>query len=145
MRNGSRRILDPMVRRLAALLVALAVTTAPVALEACEIACGSGPSAPHAMHVSAAHRMAHGAQPSCHEAGNIAAERWAPGPPPCSQAGTLASFSAVTTRAVPVVPALLRAFGSDSSDTVRGAFDVRGRAALALARLEPPRSLPLRI
>ena len=65
-----RGILDPMMKRLFALVVALAVVSAPVALEVCQITCASKgiqPSMPHAAEGHAAHHHVPAHHGSCHE------------------------------------------------------------------------------
>jgi hypothetical protein len=65
-----RGILDLMVKRLFALVVALCVLSAPVALEVCQITCeskGMSPSMPHALQGHAAHHHAPADHAACHE------------------------------------------------------------------------------
>ena len=65
-----RGILDSMIKRLLALVVALAVASAPVALEVCHITCeskGLQPSMSHTADRHGAHRHTPADHASCHE------------------------------------------------------------------------------
>jgi hypothetical protein len=68
----TRGILDPMMNRLFALVVALAVVSAPVALEVCQLTCeskGMQPSMPHGEQDHVAHHHAPTEHAACHEHG----------------------------------------------------------------------------
>ena len=68
-----RDILDSVVTRLCSLLVALAISSAPIALEVCQIACESIPAQPAADQ----HAHAHGDH---HAAGSHSLRHGVPGP-----------------------------------------------------------------
>jgi hypothetical protein len=68
-----RGILDPVMKRVFALVAALAVASAPVAMEICRITCesnGMQPSLPHAAEGNSAHHDMPADHSSCHEHGS---------------------------------------------------------------------------
>jgi hypothetical protein len=65
-----RGILDPMLKRLCALVVALAVVGAPLVLEICQVTCettGMQPSMPHGAEANPAHHHMPADHAACHE------------------------------------------------------------------------------
>ena len=88
-----------MVRRLFSLVVALVIAAAPVALEACQIACESTSVHPIAAHhTQAHHHHATTADESCHEL-PAAPHYVSPQAPPCDHDGeaTVAGVAAART------------------------------------------------
>jgi hypothetical protein len=88
-----------MTKRLFALVVALAVVSAPIALEICQVRCESKdvtPSASHAADAHAGHHHMLADHASCHEHGG-AAQHVSPGSVPCDH-GTEATPSLVAAR-----------------------------------------------
>ncbi len=115
-----------MIKRLAALLIAVAVAAAPVALEACQINC--------AMDV---------AQPSCHGHASTGLSMSA-GSLPCDHGDTITAASTVAGRTDDVSAASARIVVSDCSGAADTIFD-RGRFVSAIDRLDFRLSVPLRI
>src|SRR5262249_19814219 len=69
-----RGILDPMTKRLFAMVVALAVMSAPVARGICQVACeskGTQPSMPHGAAEHAAHHQMPADHAACHGHGEV--------------------------------------------------------------------------
>ena len=140
-------ILDPMMKRLAALLIALAVGAAPVAVEIRQLTCASRPMHSHAMQAAGAHAMHHGgnaSQPSCHET-RKAAHTVSPDSAPCDHNDVVIASSLVTTRPDTVAAAPVQIVAFDLANTVRTPFADRGQVVLAVNRLELRLSAPLRI
>lgn len=139
-------ILDPMMKRLAALLIALAVGAAPVALEVCQLTCASAPTPADVAHTADADAVHHGgaSQPSCHQAGNGAhtlSQRSAP----CDHDDGAIASSPVTTRPDTVAAAPVHIVGIDLANPVAAGRADRGRVVLAVTRLELRLASPLRI
>src|SRR5215831_15747985 len=89
-----------MMKRLAALLIALVVVAAPVAVEVCQITCAFGPMQWHALqasHAHASHHHSETAQPSCHET-HRAGQVVSPGAAPCDHGDELAFSSLISIR-----------------------------------------------
>ena len=134
------------MKRLAALLIALAVGAAPVALEVCQLSCASYSTHSHVAHTADAHAMHHGAasQPSCHQAGN-AAHTLSPGSAPCDHDDGAIASSLVTTRPDTVAAAPVHIVVTDLANPAGAWRADRGRVVLAVSRLELRLSSPLRI
>jgi hypothetical protein len=147
MGNGLHGILDPMMKRLAALLIALAVGAAPVALEVCQLTCASHSTHSHVAHTADAHALHHGAasQPSCHQAGHAAAHTLSPGSAHCDHDDGAIASSLVTTRHDTVAAAPVHVVVIDLANPGGAGRDDRGRVVLAPTRLELRLSSPLRI
>jgi hypothetical protein len=145
--NRTRAILNLMIRRVAALLIALVVAAAPIALEACQITCASSSTPSRGMQPSDAHPMHHDGDPprrSCHETGK-SAHTLSPGSPPCEHNDAVISWSVVTTRPEMVTSAPVHVVTFDLADTARAFFADRGHVVVAVNRLELRFSSPLRI
>jgi hypothetical protein len=89
-----------MVKRLFSLVVALAIAGAPVALEACQIACASRSVYPIAAHDThqGHHHHATAADGSCHEL-PAAPNHLSPQAPPCDHDGEATAPSVTAARA----------------------------------------------
>jgi hypothetical protein len=109
-----RAILDSVATRLFSLGVALAIAGAPIALEACQIACGSMPAQPAAVqhaHVHGDHHAAAASHASHHDA-PAPPHRLLPQSAACDHDGDATAPSIVAARnsdggllaASPVVP-----------------------------------------
>ena len=147
MRPRRRVILNLMMKRVAALLIALVVAVAPIALEACRITCASSSTPSRAMQVAPVHPMHHGSdppRPSCHETGKPA-DTVSPGSPPCEHTDAVISSSVVTTRPETIASTPVQVVTFDLADTDRPFFADRGHVVVAVNRLELRLSSPLRI
>jgi hypothetical protein len=136
-----------MMKRLAALLIALAVAAAPVALEACRITCASSPMpshAPHASHAHAKHHPSSTAQPPCHET-HDAGHTLSRGSAPCDHGNELTPWSLISTRTDAVALPPVHFAAAEWSDTVRLTFFGRGLLVVPLDRLALNLSVSLRI
>ena len=89
-----------MVKRLFSLMVALAIAGAPVALEACQVACASTSAHPMAAHDTHHKHHHHATAPgeTCHEL-PATSQQLSPHVPPCNHDGeaTVASVTAART------------------------------------------------
>ena len=146
-RNNLHGILDSMRKRLAALLIALAIGAAPLALEVCQLTCAldsmhSDVAQPGGAHVM--HPGGDGSEPWCHEAGE-AAHTLSRGSAPCDHHDPAIASSLVTTRPDTVAAAPVHMVVFDLGNTARACIADRGRAVLAVTRLELRLSAPLRI
>lgn len=138
-------ILDPMTTRLFALVLALAVVSAPVALEICQITCASNVTPPstskaddHALH----HHL-----PADHASGHqhgSTYEQLSPGSIPCDH-GTQATPSLVASRnsgaAVSLLAVVPIRFPVATGET-RDSVSVRESAS---DRIAAPFAIPLRV
>jgi hypothetical protein len=141
-----RGILDPIMKRLFALVVALAVVSAPVALEVCQITCESKGMPPSTSHSAEGHAAHH------HMPANHASCQHTDSPPQLSPAdglcdhGTEATPSLVAARnsdtSVPLL-ATAPAFGSLTLVRTRDSISVRESAWSD--RLGIPLAVPLRV
>jgi len=140
-----RGILDTMVKRLFALVVALIVVSAPVALEVCQITCESkamppsiGAARDHAGH----HHMAED-HASCHEHGG--APQLSRDSVPCDH-GTEATPSLVAARNSDAAVSLLAALPLNHSIAT---VETRGRVSVRQSawpdRLVLALAIPLRV
>jgi hypothetical protein len=88
-----------MVRRLSSLVIALAIAGAPVALEACQIACASTTVHPMAAHDArpAPHHHATPVDRPCHEHAP-ATHQLSPDVPPCDHDGEAIAASVTAAR-----------------------------------------------
>ncbi len=135
-----------MVKRLFSLVVALAIAAAPVALEACQIACAS--TSVHPMAANDAHQAHHhhatGADRSCHEP-PTAPHHLSPQAPPCDHNG---EATVLSVTAAPSDGALLYAAAvppiADVVSAGASAFVSIRRSTLP-DRLEIRLASPLRI
>jgi len=142
-----RGILDPMMKRLFALVCALAVMSAPVALEVCQITCeskGIHPATSHGAEGHAAqHHMPEG-HAACHEHGERP-QQLSPLDGPCDH-GAEGTPSLVAARNVDTAVWLLAALPTiDSISLVRARDSVCVRQSTWLDRLEIPLAVPLRV
>jgi hypothetical protein len=136
-----------MINRLLALVVALAVVSAPVALEVCQITCDSKalqPSMSHAADGHAAHHHTPADHASCHEH-NGARQQLSPVNGLCDH-GTEATPSLVAARSSYTGVSLLAAVPSiDSITLVRTRDFVSVRESAWSERLGIPLAIPLRV
>jgi len=136
-----------MTKRLFALLVALAVVSAPIALEVCQVRCesnGMDPSTSHSADAHAGHQHMPADHASCHEHGG-AVQQVSPGNVPCGH-GTDATPSLVAAKnsdaaasLIAVVP--VRHF----TTTVQTRGSVSVRESAWSDRLVIPLAIPLRV
>jgi hypothetical protein len=135
-----------MINRLLALMVALAVVSAPVALEICQITCESKatqPSMSHAADGHAAHHHTPADHASCHE--HNGARQLSPVNGLCDH-GTETPPSLVAARSSDTGVSLLAAMPSvDSITFVRTRDFVSVRESAWLDRLGIPLAIPLRV
>jgi hypothetical protein len=136
-----------MVKRLFSLVVALAIAGAPVALEACQIACASMSS--HPTHAHAMHRVHHhhatAADESCHETA-VAPHQLSPQAPACdhdAEATVPTVAAARTSDGVPLIAATV----PPVADVVfvHASTFVQARQSALSDRLEIRLASPLRI
>lgn len=136
-------ILDAMIRRLAALVAALVVASAPGAFETCQILCVSATHthAPDAPPMGGHHAV----QPSCHEMGRTGS--WASADSmPCGHHNAVTTLTVAATRVDAIAPAPVHAVFPALPDTTAAATAVNPRRAVpALERLELRLSVPLRL
>ena len=141
-----RGILDSMLKRLFALVVAVAVMSAPVALEVCQLTCeskGMQPSMPHGAqdHVVRHHMPADHA--ACHE--HSGRQQMSPANGLCDH-GADATPSLVAARNFDTTVSLLAALPSlDSIRLVPTRDVISVRDASRSDRLEIPLAVPLRV
>ena len=135
MRPDRHGILDPMMKRLAAILIAVAVGAAPVAVEICQLACASRPMHSHAVHTADAYGM-HGnaSQPSCHDTAQ-AAHTLSPDSAPCDHNDAVIASSLVTTRPGTVTSVPVQVVALDLANTARTWFADRGQVVDPVNRL----------
>ena len=131
-----RGILKPMVKRLFALVVALAIAGAPLALEACQVACASTSANPVAAHDThhAHHHHAAAASGSCHEP-PATPHHLFPQAPPCDHDGEA------------TVPSVTTARGSDATLFIANALPCVADVVFAAASIleTRPSTLPNRL
>ena len=136
-----------MMKRTFALLVALAVVSAPVALEVCHLTCeskGMQPLMPHGAHDHVAHHHTRADHASCHEA-NGAPSELSPVNGLCDN-GTDATPSLVAARSSETGASLLGAVPSiDSITLVRTHTFISVRESAWPDRLGIPLAVPLRV
>jgi hypothetical protein len=142
-----RDILNPMARRLFALVLALAVVSAPVALEVCQITCESK-GAPHAMSHAAEGHAAHHYMPAghaaCHKHGE-APQQLSPLDGACDHGGE-ATPSLVAARNFDPATSLLAALPTFESISIVPIRDVVSAHGSAWSnRLAIPLAVPLRV
>ena len=140
-------ILDPMMKRLFALVLALAVVSAPVALEVCQITCeskGAHASTLHAAEGHAAHHHTPGGHAACHEHGEVH-QQLSPLDGPCDH-GAEATPSLVAARTFDPAVSLLATLPTiDSISLVPTRDVVSVRHSAWLDRLAIPLAVPLRV
>jgi len=133
-----------MTKRLFALVLALAVVSAPAALEVCQISCESK-TMPRSMMASedhAGHHHVPADHASCHEAG---ARQVSPGSVPCDH-GTEATPSLVATRNPEAAVSLLAVVPLNHSIVTFERCDfVSVRQSAWADRLVVPLAIPLRV
>jgi hypothetical protein len=136
-----------MINRLLSLVVALAVVSAPVALEVCQITCESKGLQPSTLHTAdghAAHHHTAADHASCHEH-NGARQQLSPVNGLCDH-GTEAAPSLVAARSSSTGVSLLAAVPSiDSITLVRTRDFVSVRESAWSERLGIPLAIPLRV
>ena len=133
------------MKRVAALLIAVAVAATPVALEACQVTCTARPI--HGLQTSDDHRSHHQVDTaeSCHETAGTGRTLSA-GSLPCDHGGTAASVSVITARTDTLATAApVRVSTSDLPDAVRATFVACGWPVLPVNRLDLRLSVSLRI
>jgi hypothetical protein len=129
-----------MMKRLAALLIALVVAGSPIALEACQISCAFV----QASDARSTRHAADSAQPACHETGTPASTL-SRGSAPCDHGDAAISSSVVTTRPDTAASASVHVLVFPLGNTVRARFTDRGDGVRAVNRLELRLCSPLRI
>jgi hypothetical protein len=141
-----RATLDPMRKRLFALAVALAVVSAPVALEVCQITCdwkGMPPSMLHSAEANTAHHDIPPGHAGCHERGR--AQRLSPANGRCDH-GTEATPSLAAARNSDTSISLLATIPASGSILLGAARDVISvRESVWSVRLEIPLAIPIRV
>jgi hypothetical protein len=139
-------ILDPVVKRLLALMVALAVISGPVAMEVCQITCESKaaqPSTPRAGE-GHAHRHMPAGHAACHEHGG-APQQLSPLDGPCDHGAEVAP-GLVAARNFDTAVSLLAALTTVDSISFVSTHDfLFVRQPAWLDRLEIPLAVPLRL
>jgi hypothetical protein len=142
-----RGILDSMMKRPLALVVALAVVSAPVALEVCQVTCeskGMQPSMPHGALGHVAHHQMPADHAACHEHSGTP-QQLSPVNGLCDH-GTEATPSLVAARNSDTAVSLLAAAPSiDSIRRVPTRDVISVREAAWSDRLEIPLAIPLRV
>lgn len=134
-----------MMKRLAALLIALAVGAAPAALEVCQLTCAARSTHSHVAHTADAHVMHHGgSHASCHHDGN-ATQTLSPGSALCDHDDGAIASSLVTTRPDTAAAAPVPVVVFDLANSSAAWLPDRGRVVIAVTRLELGLSSPLRI
>lgn len=136
-----------MMKRLFALVVALAVVSAPTALEICQVTCESKamqPSMPHNAESHAAHHHMPADHAACHEHSGTSQEV-SPVNGLCDH-GTESTPSLVAARNSDTAASLLVAVPSiDSISLVPKRDVIYVRDSAWSDRLEVPRAIPLRV
>jgi hypothetical protein len=142
-----RATLDPMPKRLFALVVALAVVSAPVALEVCQIRCDSkrmSPSMLHSAHANTAHHDMLPGHAGCHEHDGTA-QQLSPANGRCDH-GTEATPSLAAARNSETSISLLATIPASGSILLVAARAVISvRESVWSVRLEIPLAIPLRV
>jgi len=142
-----RAILDPMMKRLFALVLALAVVSAPVALEVCQITCeskGAHASTSHAAEGRAAHHHMPGGHAACHEHGQLH-QQLSPVDGPCDH-GAETTPSLVAAKGFDPAVSLLAALPMiDSVSLVPAHQFASVRHSARLDRVAIPLAVPLRV
>jgi hypothetical protein len=140
-----RVILESMVKRFFALVVALAVVSAPVALEICQITCESNAMAasiPHADSHAGHHHMP-ADHASCHEHGD--APQLLPGSVPCDH-GVEATPSLVAAKTAAAAVSLVAVLPLRQAIGIVTTHDfVFVRQSAWSGRLAVPLVIPLRV
>ena len=140
-------ILESMIQRLFALVVALAIVSAPVALALCQITCESKgvlPSMAHRADGHAAHHQAPAKQASCHEVSG-ARSQLSPVNGWCDHSVDAAP-SLVAARHDDTGGSLLAAVPSvDSIALIRQNTFIAAPESARSDRLAIPRAVPLRV
>jgi hypothetical protein len=136
-----------MTKRLFALVVALAVVSAPIALEVCQVRCeskGIDPSTSHAADGHAGHRHMPAGHASCHEHGG-AVQQVSTGNVPCDH-GTDATPSLVAAKNPDAAASLLSVVPvGHVTATVETRGTVSVRESTRSDRLVIPLAIPLRV
>ena len=147
MGNDMRAILDPVMNRLVALVVALAVVSAPIALEVCQIACLAKAmplSMARAVDPHAGHHHKPADHASCHEHGG-ATPQLSPVSGLCDH-GTDATPSLVAARNSDTVVSLLATVPPVDPITLFPAREsVSPPESSRAGRLGIPLAIPLRV
>jgi hypothetical protein len=142
-----RAILDPMMKRLFALVVALAVVSAPVALEVCQVTCESKamqPSMAHGVEGHAAHHHIPADQAACHEHSGTP-HQMSPVNGLCDH-DTESTPSLVAGRNSDTAASLLATVPSiDSISLVSTRDSISVRESASSDRLGTPLAIPLRV
>ena len=144
--NRMHAILDVMVGRLFALVLALAVVSAPVALEVCQVTCESKAMPASMLHAEghAGHHHTPTDHASCHEHGG-AVQQVSPGTIPCDH-GTEATPSVVAAKNSDAATSLLSVVTVGYFiTTVETRGFVSPRESGWPDRLVVPLALPLRV
>jgi len=141
-------ILESMIERLLALSVALAVVSAPVALEVCQITCeskGMQPPMSHSADGHAAHHHAPADHASCHEASGAPSQQLSPVNGLCDH-GAEATPSLVAPRSPETGVSLMAEVPSiDSITLARTANFISARESAGSGRPGIPLAIPLRV
>jgi len=140
-------ILESMIKRLFAFVLALAVVSAPFALEVCQLTCeskGMQSSMPHGGEGHAAHHHASADRAACHEHIGTPQHLW-PVNGPCDH-GTASTPSVVAARNTDTTVSLLATLPSiDSIAIVATGDGIFVRESAWSQRLTTPRAIPLRV
>ena len=133
-----------MTKRLFALVVALAVVSAPIALEVCQVRCESKGMDPSTSHAADGHDHTLADHPSCHEHSSVA-PRLSPGSIPCDH-GTDATPSLVAAKNSDAVGSLISVVPvSHFITTVETRAFLSVRESAWPDRLVIPLAIPLRV
>ena len=137
-----------MITRLLALMVALAVLSAPVALEFCQITCeskGAQPSTSHAADSHAAHHHAPADNASCHEHSG-SPQHVSPVKGLCDHSGEATPSLVAAARSSDGGVSLVAAVPSiDAITLVRTRDCISVRESASSDRLGIPLAIPLRV
>ena len=143
----TRGILESVTKRLFALLVALAVVSAPIAMEVCQVRCeskGMAPSTSQANNGHAGHHHMPGDHASCHEHDG-AVQQVSPGTVPCDH-DTEATPSLVAAKNSDAAASVLWVVPvSHLTTTVETREFVSVRESAWSDRLVIPLAIPLRV
>ena len=135
------------MKRLLSLVVALAVVSAPVALEVCQLTCeskGMQPSMPHVTHDHVAHHDTPADHAACHEHGGTPQHLF-PVNGLCDH-GTESTPSLVAARNIDTIVSLLATVLSvDSIGSVAAADRISVRESAWSQPLARPLAIPLRV
>jgi len=136
-----------MIKRLFAFVLALAVVSAPVALEVCQVTCeskGMQPSMPHVTHDHVAHHDTPADHAACHEHGGTPQHLF-PANGLCDH-GTESTPSLVAARNIDTIVSLLAMVLSvDSIGPVAAADRISVRESAWSLPLDRSLAIPLRV